>query len=103
MIKKFQNFIVEEIIEKNINFDIFNYTNINKGYIKIIKISLLLFILFKFILLDFNYDATLKTNIKKILQTINEIYLSILESFILPYLNNLNVFKFSSRSIANTP
>jgi len=87
-VKKFQTFILEEIIERNLSFEIFNYTNINRGYVKILKICLLLFIFFKFILLDFNYDVTLKNNLKKILQTINEIFISILDYFIIPYLNN---------------
>jgi len=52
------------------------------------KISLLLFIFLKFILLDFNYDSSLKSNLKKILQTINEIYLSIVDNFINPFFNN---------------
>lgn len=77
-------------MEKNINFEIFNFTNINKGYIKLIKICLFFFIFFKFILLDFNYDATLKTNLKKILQTINENFLNIIDYFVMPYLNTFN-------------
>ncbi len=51
------------------------------------KTCLLLFVFLKFILIDFNYDSSLKSNIKKILQTINDIYLSILDNFIIPYLN----------------
>lgn len=87
--KKYQTFISENILIKKINFEIFKFPNLNKGYIKINKISLMLFILLRFLVDDFNFDNTLKNNLKKMFSSINEIFLGILDNFILPHINSL--------------
>lgn len=77
-------------MDKNLNLEIFTYTNINKGYVKIMKLSMIVFTLLKYVLLDFNYDTNIKSNLKRIIQSINENLLSLTENLILPFLNNQN-------------
>lgn len=62
---------------KNIG-DIFNNNQLNSIYNKTIKIALILSIYIKFILLDFNFELTIKSNIKRLSSLINENLLSIL-------------------------
>jgi len=87
--KTYQTFISEEFLLKIINLEIFNYPNLNKGYIKINKVYLLLFIFLRFLIDDFNFDNTLKNNLKKIFSSINEIILNMLDNFIFPYINSM--------------
>lgn len=86
--KNYQNFISEEFLLKNINLEIFNYPNLNKGYTKINKVAVLFFILLRFIIDDFNFDITLKNNLKKIFSCMNEIMIGILENFIFPFVTS---------------
>lgn len=86
--KKYQTFVTEDILEKNYNFEIFNYQNLNRGYLKIHKVCLLLFIFLRFIIDDFNFDNVLKNSLKKMFQIVNEILLGILECFIYPFIHN---------------
>jgi hypothetical protein len=93
---------MENILENNINFEIFNYTNLNRGYLKINKICLLFFIFLRFIIDDFNFDITIKNNLKKIFIVINEILLGILECFIYPFIHHSLIYNcnfLSSNSI----
>ena len=60
--------------------DIFNNNQLNNTYNKNIKISFILSSYIKFILLDFNFETTLKSNIKRLLSSINETLLSIISS-----------------------
>lgn len=90
LVRKLILFINDEMIKKNMNFEIFSYPNVTKGYSKIIKIAMILLIFLKFILLDFNYDSNLRSNVKKMLNSINEIILSITENFILNFIKNTN-------------
>ena len=87
--KTYQTFISEEFLIKNINLEIFNYPNLNKGYLKINKACLLLFILLRFIIDDFNFDIALKNNLKKIFSSINEILSGILDNFIFPFITSV--------------
>ena len=89
-IRKLIAFVNEEILRKNLNFDIFSYQNVSKAYTKIFKVSLILLIYFKFILIDFNYDGSLRTNVKKMLSCINDIIINLTENFILPFILNSN-------------
>lgn len=86
--KKYQDLISEDLIDKNINFEIFNFPNLNRGYLKIHKICLLFFIFLRFIIDDFNFDSNIKNNLKKIFEVLNEILLGILECFIYPFIHN---------------
>jgi len=90
LVRKAISFINDEIINKNLNFDLFSYPNASKAYNKAIKIFLILLIYFKFILLDFNYDGSLRTNVKKILNSINDILINVTENFILSFIINSN-------------
>ncbi len=90
LVRKALAFINEEIIKKNISTEIFSYPNISKAYTKTIKIFFILLIYFKFILLDFNYDVSLRTNVKKMLNSINDIFINITENFILSFILNSN-------------
>ena len=69
--------IIGDINNKNIG-DIFNNNQLNLIYNKTIKIGLILSIYIKFILLDFNFELTIKSNIKRLSSLINENLLSIL-------------------------
>ena len=89
-IRKLIAFVNEEIMKKNLSFDIFSYPNVSKAYGKIFKVTLILLVYFKFILIDFNYDNSLRTNVKKMLNCINDIIINITESFILSYALNSN-------------
>ena len=69
--------IIGDVNNKNIG-DIFNNNQLNLIYNKTIKIGLILSIYIKFILLDFNFELTIKSNIKRLSSLINENLLSIL-------------------------
>lgn len=89
-VRKLIAFVNEEILKKNMSFEIFSYSNVNKAYCKIIKVALIILVYFKFILIDFNYDGSLRTNVKKMLSCINDIIINITENFILIYALNSN-------------
>ena len=71
--------IIADVNNKNKNIgDIFNNNQLNLIYNKTIKIGLILSIYIKFILIDFNFELTIKSNIKRLSSLINENLLSIL-------------------------
>jgi Dullard-like phosphatase family protein len=71
--------IIVDVNNKNRNIgEIFNNNQLNLIYNKTIKIGLILSIYIKFILLDFNFELTIKSNIKRLSSLINENLLSIL-------------------------
>ena len=71
--------IIPDVNNKNKNIgDIFNNNQLNLIYNKTIKIGLILSIYIKFILIDFNFELTIKSNIKRLSSLINENLLSIL-------------------------
>lgn len=90
LVRKHISYLAEEVLRKNLNFDIFSYPNISKGYAKMNKVSFILLVYLKFILIDFNYDASLRGNVKKMLNSINDILLNIAENFILNFIINSN-------------
>ena len=55
-VRKLIAFVNEEIMKKNMSFEIFSYPIVSKAYEKIFKVTLILLVYFKFILFDFNYD-----------------------------------------------
>ena len=89
-IRKLISFVNEEILKKNLSFDIFSYQNVSKAYGKIFRVVLILLVYFKFILIDFNYDVSLRTNVKKMLNCINDIVINITDNFILTHILNSN-------------
>lgn len=81
--KKLTGALAEEILKKNLNFEIFSNASLNKAYMKVFKIASIMMIYFKFVLLDFNYENNLKANVKKMVNGINEHLLNIIDNFIL--------------------
>jgi len=84
-IKKILNLIETDFIINNLNnnkivLDIFNQNQLNFVYNKIIKIFFILVTYIKFLLLDFNFETTIKSNIKRLVSLINENLLLILSS-----------------------
>ena len=74
------NFINNNSNNNKIINDIFNNNQLNFAYNKTIKISFILATYIKFILLDFNFEMTIKSNIKRLLSLNNENLLNILSS-----------------------
>ena len=87
-IKKILNLMETEFVNNknnnNIKYvsEIFSNNQLNFIYNKTIKISFILTTYIKFILLDFNFEMTIKSNIKRLLSLNNENLLSILCSHI---------------------
>ena len=90
-VKKLLNFMETEILNNSNNnnnnnikniCDIFNNNQLNLIYNKTIKISFILATYIKFIILDFNFEMTIKSNIKRLLSLNNENILSIIASHI---------------------
>ena len=90
-VKKLLNFMETEILNNSNNnnnnnikniCDIFNSNQLNLIYNKTIKISFILATYIKFIILDFNFEMTIKSNIKRLLSLNNENILSIIASHI---------------------
>ena len=82
-IKKILNLIETDFIPNNLNnnkiiLDIFNHNQLNFIYNKIIKIFFILITYIKFLLLDFNFETTIKSNIKRLVSLVNENFLSLL-------------------------
>ena len=82
-IKKILNLIQTDFIPNNLNnnkiiLDIFNHNQLNFIYNKIIKIFFILITYIKFLLLDFNFETTIKSNIKRLVSLVNENFLSLL-------------------------
>ena len=69
-----------EFVNNNITGEIFNNGQLNHTYCKIVKIFFVLSTYIKFILSDFNFEMTIKSNIKRLLSIINENLLTILYS-----------------------
>ena len=81
-VKKLLSIIEKEFCLKpmKITLDIFKTDILNYCYKKILKISLVIVTYIKFLLIDFNYEMTIKANVKKLLSNINEYLLILLSS-----------------------
>ena len=82
-IKKILNLMETDFVPNNLNnnkiiLDIFVQNQLNFTYNKIIKIFFILITYIKFLLLDFNFETTIKSNIKRLVSLINENFLLIL-------------------------
>jgi hypothetical protein len=74
----------EELVRRNITWEIFNNNNsLNKTYTKILKIAIIIMIYYKFVLIDFNFETNIKTNLKKIALSLNEQLINFIEAFVL--------------------
>lgn len=90
LVRKAIAFINEEVIKKNLNAEIFSFQNASRAYTKSFKIFLILLIYFKFILIDFNYDGSLRTNVKKMLNSINDVLINLTDNLIISFIMNSN-------------
>lgn len=81
-LRKFFNFISEEILGQDLSFELFSNQNLNKGYAKLFKTLTILLVYIKFILQDFNYENTLKINLRKMIGGLNEHLVTLLDNFI---------------------
>ena len=81
-IRKILTLIEKNFIPKETKTDIFSNSNLNMIYNKIIKIALILTTYIKFLLLDFNYEMTIKSNVKRLLSTVNDNLLTVISSYI---------------------
>ena len=80
-IKKLLNLIEKEFMEKN-KCKIFKNIQLNKVYSKIIKIYFVLITYIKFLLVDFSYEMTIKSNIKRLLASISNHLLLLLITYV---------------------
>ena len=80
-VKKVLNLMEKEFIQKNRVHNIFLNIQLNKIYSKIIKIYFVLITYIKFLLIDFNYEMTIKSNIKRLLANVSVHFLSLLISY----------------------
>ena len=74
------DFVINNLNNNKIITDIFNHNQLNFIYNKIIKIFFILVTYIKFLLLDFNFETTIKSNIKRLVSLINENFLLLLSS-----------------------
>ena len=100
-IKKILNLMETDFVPNNLNnnkiiLDIFIQNQLNFSYNKIIKIFFILITYIKFLLLDFNFETTIKSNIKRLVSLINENFLLILSNQVFvkePLQQNNSCFK----------
>ena len=77
-LKKLLILIEKEFSDNNNNNNLFKNPQLNKVYTKIIKIYFVLITYIKFLLVDFNYEMTIKSNIKRLLSSVSNHLLLIL-------------------------
>ena len=80
-IKKVLNLMEKEFIQKDRNHTIFMNAQLNRVYTKTIKIYFVLITYIKFLLVDFNYETTIKSNIKRLISSVSSHLLLILASY----------------------
>ena len=97
-VKKLLGLIEKDISSKpmKIALNIFKTDILNYCYKKILKTSFVIVTYIKFLLIDFNYEMTIKANVKKLLSNINE-YLLILISSNIFINDNLTENEFCSK------
>ena len=87
-VKKILNFMEIDFIPNSSNSNlvvtnIFLNNQLNSVYNKVLKVYFVLMTYIKFLLLDFNFELTIKSNIKRLLSLVDENLLSILASQVL--------------------
>ena len=80
-VKKVLNLMEKEFIQKDKNYNLFTNVQLNRVYSKIIKIYFVLITYIKFLLVDFNYEITIKSNIKRLLSNVSNYLLVLLTSY----------------------
>ncbi len=88
VIKRFLYHIKDEVLAKNLSYDIFSNPNLNKTYVKAIKNCLVMIIYLKYILNDYNYEANLKSHLRKIIGGLTEAIINILDFYIIKKMNS---------------
>ena len=81
-VKKVINLMEKDFIQKERNHNIFVNAQLNRVYSKMIKIYFVLIAYIKFLLVDFNYEMTIKSNIKRLLSTVSNHLLILLISYV---------------------
>ena len=81
-VKKVINLMENNFIQKDKIHNIFENTQLNKVYFKMIKIYFVLITYIKFLLVDFNYEMTIRSNVKRLLSTVSEDLLILLISYV---------------------
>ena len=81
-LNKMVDYIEKDILQQQITFELFDNIILNRAYKKIIKVFFVSLVYYKFIMLDFNYEVTVKSQMKKMLQNINDNLLFIIKTFI---------------------
>jgi Dullard-like phosphatase family protein len=79
-LKKLLVLVEKEFVEKN-KSKIFKNIQLNKVYSKILKIYFVLITYIKFLLVDFSYEMTIKSNVKRLLSSISNHLLLLLVSY----------------------
>lgn len=77
------------VIREEPEFELFINEALSKGYKIVMKVSFIMLICLKFILLNFSYDKSLKKTIKEILFSLNNNLLSIIKYGIITDENNI--------------
>ena len=80
-VKKVLNLMEKEFIQKDKNYNLFTNVQLNRVYSKIVKIYFVLITYIKFLLVDFNYEITIKSNIKRLLSNVSNYLLVLLASY----------------------
>lgn len=85
--KSYFSDINDHFIKFNNTLDIFDTSGLNKIYQKLLKFSLVIIIYLRFLISDFNYETTIKAQVKKLFSTFNNEFIPFLDVFIMPYSN----------------
>jgi hypothetical protein len=80
-----------------INFELFNSTSLNKAYIRCFKVIGIFLMYLTFLMTDFNYDNTVRQQMKKILSNLTNFLIQMIESNVLNPDNCINNRNFIER------
>ena len=80
-VKKLLSLIGKEFLVKNNKNNIFKNIQLKKVYSKIVKIYFVLITYIKFLLVDFNYEMTIKSNVKRLLSSVSNNLLLLLVTY----------------------
>ena len=95
-VKKLISVFQDEILNKNIVTDMYSHGGLNKAYIKTLKVCIIMQVYLKFILNDYNYEANIKSHIKKTVGGLTECLLNITDNFLIKKISLENYEKTHS-------